>query len=261
MLPDKEITPLEVTKAGDIVRHGVTIRTEGSIVSPNIYIDDYFNDGVDPAVAAQKVYDTYIEHGNPNIGFDVSLLSNWNNAKNLLRIKLLNKERNEEYLADKVYFNYLDLVGVYYLYIDNGSSTPVTLHLLNNWGVDKKDLYDIAVENTRNYLPCVGKSMFETVMDITGGEMQDMPADVGMFVYTNKDRLFGATALLISDFGKTPKYILPSSMHEVIAISAEDNDINVLKTMVREVNDTEVDPSEILSYSVYYWDGEKVSVA
>ena len=47
-------------------------------------------------------------------------------------------------------------------------------------------------------------------------------------------------------------YILPSSVHEVILLP----DIGIpsateLRNMVREVNDTQVAPEEVLSYSLY----------
>ena len=47
--------------------------------------------------------------------------------------------------------------------------------------------------------------------------------------------------------------ILPSSIHEVLVINAKgiEGDIASFKEMVKAVNDTEVKPSEILSYNVY----------
>ena len=56
---------------------------------------------------------------------------------------------------------------------------------------------------------------------------------------------------LSSIFGRD-LYILPSSIHEVLV--TPDNglyEVEDLKKMVKEVNDTEVSPEERLSYSVY----------
>ena len=45
--------------------------------------------------------------------------------------------------------------------------------------------------------------------------------------------------------------IMPSSIHEVLAVPASSMNAIDLKQMVREVNDTEVSEQEILGYSVY----------
>ena len=56
-------------------------------------------------------------------------------------------------------------------------------------------------------------------------------------------------------FGKI--YILPSSVHELIILpSSEVDDIEFLKTMVCEINDSVVADDEILSYNVYQFTKE-----
>lgn len=50
--------------------------------------------------------------------------------------------------------------------------------------------------------------------------------------------------------------IMPSSIHEVLAVPASSIDVEDLKNMVREVNDTEVSEQEILGYSVYRYNRE-----
>lgn len=81
-----------------------------------------------------------------------------------------------------------------------------------------------------------------------------------MYVVSNSDRNFGAATILydsfLEDFAKkTMKdyYILPSSIHEVILIPVEneENEVERLKSMVYEVNHTELSAEEILSDSIY----------
>lgn len=47
-----------------------------------------------------------------------------------------------------------------------------------------------------------------------------------------------------------PYYILPSSIHEVLAVPTEIGDVNELRTMVKEVNKT-LKEEDILSNKVY----------
>lgn len=83
-----------------------------------------------------------------------------------------------------------------------------------------------------------------------------------MYVLSNRDRVFGASALLYSNSmkqlaGKLDKnlIILPSSVHEVILVPDDGmTEKEFYKEMVREVNDTQVDPEERLSYNIYYYD-------
>ena len=50
-------------------------------------------------------------------------------------------------------------------------------------------------------------------------------------------------------------YILPSSIHEVIVLSANEfNQLDYLSKMVTEVNNDQVKKNERLSNNVYYYD-------
>ena len=50
-------------------------------------------------------------------------------------------------------------------------------------------------------------------------------------------------------------YILPSSIHELILLPARgDENCEELKSMVRDINETQVEREEVLSDSVYYYD-------
>lgn len=84
-----------------------------------------------------------------------------------------------------------------------------------------------------------------------------------MFVLSNKRKINGASIILynepldeLSDKLSDDLLIMPSSIHEVLAIPASSMDAIDLKQMVREVNDTEVSEQEILGYSVYRYNRE-----
>lgn len=59
-----------------------------------------------------------------------------------------------------------------------------------------------------------------------------------------------------------PLFILPSSVHELIAIPDKGiSDVNELRNMVREVNETQVEAEEILSNQVYRYSKGKYAIA
>ena len=82
-----------------------------------------------------------------------------------------------------------------------------------------------------------------------------------MYVLTNDRREFGASAILYDGILKRAGeiinsgfYIIPSSIHELILVP-EVQGVNSgdLKNMVKQVNDNELPPAEVLSDSVYYY--------
>lgn len=89
-----------------------------------------------------------------------------------------------------------------------------------------------------------------------------------MLILSNETKFNGAAAitnkavldLACNKLGAEMIYILPSSVHEVLAVAMGDPDD--LRNMVCEVNDTKVLPQERLSYNVYkYTLGRELEIA
>ena len=89
-----------------------------------------------------------------------------------------------------------------------------------------------------------------------------------MLILSNETKFNGAAAitnkavldLACNKLGAEIIYILPSSVHEVLAVAMGDPD--ELRQMVCEVNDTKVEPQERLSYNVYrYTIGRELEIA
>ena len=95
--------------------------------------------------------------------------------------------------------------------------------------------------------------------------------DVPMFILTNTEKYFGAYSIFypnvqqhVADVLNTSYFVLPSSIHEMILVP--DSGLYTpreLQDMVKSVNQTQVDPRETLSDSVYYYDhkSKKLTVA
>ncbi len=84
----------------------------------------------------------------------------------------------------------------------------------------------------------------------------------GIYVLTNRKRIFGATCMLysnkmkeIADRYDCDLYILPSSIHEVILLPVRYScDEDYIRNMIAEINRTQVDLEDRLSDSLYYYD-------
>ena len=93
--------------------------------------------------------------------------------------------------------------------------------------------------------------------------VSDIPEQMQMYIISNKSRVNGAATMFydgvlssMSDKLGTDLYVLPSSVHEVIAISTQAGEPDDLQEMVQEINNTEVAPEERLSDSVYKFDSK-----
>ena len=89
-----------------------------------------------------------------------------------------------------------------------------------------------------------------------------------MYVLSNTESCYGAwwmtdPVLLRGLFLRFKKdfYILPSSVHECILLpfSGELNP-EEMKVMVREINQTVLSPEDVLTDSVYIYDGERMAL-
>mgnify|MGYP007033849887 CR=1 FL=1 len=121
-------------------------------------------------------------------------------------------------------------------------------------------------------MPYEIKSITEVLCDIIQSEhpedfnrndyMEDFSSNIPMFVLSNIHKVEGAACILYSsilaDFAETINssfYIIPSSIHEVLLLPSENNtEYAEIKSMIKEINDTQVSVEEILSYSLYFYD-------
>ena len=92
-----------------------------------------------------------------------------------------------------------------------------------------------------------------------------------MYVCSNSQKVNGAGVILYKDLLKqfaektgSDFYILPSSIHETLLVPVSDQmEVEALRSMVREVNATQVAPEEVLSDNVYIYrrEDDKISLA
>lgn len=199
--------------------------------------------------------------------------------KDKVFFSLINAEQNRELLNTVPHREFEDLAIVYRWNIGSDSMGTYT-NLVNNdlaekEGLTENDLYNAANKNTKELFPVLVKNMNEVISEIIfgdselSGEMEEEFKEVmmetqderSMYVITNESKLFGAASMLyeeplheLAEKIGSDLYILPSSIHEVIAVSADFGSPDELAEMVYEINMDQVDINDHLSNQVYCYD-------
>ena len=236
-----------------------------------IYLENYYEDYCDNRITldevTEDVYDKLMEHRNDLDGVDMKALWDWEAAKTRIRVKLVNREMNCEFLKKVPHRDFLDLAVIYYVTVEglpegvNGAFT-VSDGNMEIWKKEEDDLYQMAVSNMRLDGKPVFEDMEKVIRNIVPEEIPDLAVGIPKFrfyVLTNPQKVFGAVVLLdgstlkeIGDKLECDFIVLPSSLHESIIIPA---DVSVayqeLAEMVTDINRNVVSIEERLSDHVY----------
>lgn len=244
-----------VEKTNGIVFHGVM--KGNSNCKPTVYVDSYYASDMSVSDAAREI-DEILKQNQRE--FDVSELTNYEYAKGMLRARLYNKATNAEVFRKSSDFKDLIIVP----YIDFGdvsgdgckASTKVTAQLIERWGVTEKEVIDTALKNSKADVKIQSmETMLAEIMGFPARE-EELGINPEMIVLTNKDKYYGAITAITAK-AKLKKLfpngyvILPSSIHEVIAVPYQAGMEDELTEMVNAVNVEEVKPEEILGNKAY----------
>lgn len=282
-LPDSyqngEIRIEEVAKNNGLRLTGISIPQGDQRAVPMVYLDSLYMEYVngknldscvgDVADMRIEVQDkaAFINMGLPDI-------LDYEKMKDKLQMRICDKEWNTDRLADKVVTEHGDFAAYYAVNLEeNGegiSSIPVTVSLMNEWGVSVEQIQaDAMMADTNRGVQLVGMTQIIESM-IFGGtpknllnEKLDMETvENPMFCLTNESKMNGASLLLQEDIRKqigeclgSDYFVIPSSVHEVLILP--DNGIfqvPELNAMVQEVNETQVERQEQLSDKVQFCD-------
>jgi len=268
---EKKIRINKVIKNNDKELDALVIISEENPVTPTVYLNDYYTDyleGRDIEDIVEEIFHIYESHY-MTLDFDVNKFMNYNEVKDRIAYKVVNREKNKKYLKDVPFIPFLDLAIVFYYMLDNSNEGNAIAVIHNShidlWKIDKETLYKKALENTPKLLPYSLQSMEDVIHELirTGEypycvEEDDSPV---MYVLTNNKKFYGASAILYEDvlknFAESLKmdiFVLPSSVHEVILVP-DMGGVNKeeLTMMVKDVNSKEVSESDILSDHAYIY--------
>ncbi len=267
-----EISLQVVCKNNDVRLTGLTIKSSEKNVAPTIYLDGLYENyegGEEIEAIARKIVTTSLANMPESV--DVGWITDYEQCRGKVLPRLVSAEMNCEGLAKKPHRIMEDLAITYNVFLDNfeggQASVQVTNEMLEKWGVDEEELHERAIENLAVLMPGELKGMTEVMLEmlpgadgVTAEDVERMMGeDEKMFVLTNVAKTFGATAILDEKLMKEVAerigedfYVLPSSVHELLLVKGNGSDeTEALKSMVAEVNDSQVDPQDRLSYSVY----------
>ena len=209
---------------------------------------------------------------------------NFEDAKDKVVMALVNTEQNKEMLKNMPHREFQDLSVIYRYVVSmelQGIATiPIKKGIAEMMGMEEEQLFHAAAENTKRLLPPQVRSMNDVIVDMFVKDgmpkemvemfVEEMPQDRLMYVIGNQQGINGAVSMMYEDTLhklaeelETDLYILPSSVHEVIAVSTDMGDPNELAQMVSEINMDQVELCDRLSNQVYHYDKDlrKLSLA
>lgn len=257
-------------------KKGVMIERLGSNAAPTIYLEGFyvrFQRGEPFEKLLEEIMSFYESVKGQEL-WDYSRFDYYNEIRDKIVFKIIHSGKNQELLRKVPCIEVLDLSIVFYvlLEIENNGTASIQIcdEHIKKWGIEKDDLFSTAIKNVKKLLPAEFFTMrhaIEEMLEVADDETENLLQQIKkekrdvMYVLTNSIRSFGAACMLyphvlemIGDMLKEDFFILPSSVHEVIIVpESKSLDSKDMDEMVVEINETQVEPEEVLSDHAYYY--------
>lgn len=197
------------------------------------------------------------------------------NASDNIFFMLINTEQNQSLLNSVPHRSFHDLSITYRIMVKFDKtglqSIPIANGLAAELKMTEEQLFKCAENNTQRLFPPTVKTMSDAMRKvfISMGMSEDfinkvldrMSPEPNTWVISNTSCINGASSILyenelheLAEKMESDLYILPSSIHEVVVISAEMGNPEELAQMIAEVNVSEVPLGDRLSNQVYHYD-------
>ncbi len=281
-IPDpKHITIRKVYRNNGESLDGLVILENGVNIGPTLYLNYYFQmlEGGDSFASIYRRIFTSYTRNKTTEHIDVGFFTDFDRVRGRIVPKLIHGEKNKGLLEKEIpHIPFLDLALVFCCLFpvdpEIGNATIlVDQSHLTLWKKATEDLFPLAMENAGTLLAPKLQSMDQMLAGmLTEEEGTENPFPTNprlpMYVLTNEEGFFGAACMaydgLMRSYAEQFQsgfYILPSSIHELILIPAEGTDrLEEFSEMVREVNETQVAPEDILSDHAYYYSPEEDTI-
>lgn len=197
---------------------------------------------------------------------------NLQGAPESIIMSLVNTGQNREMLGYMPHREFEDLSIIYKYVIDTRNpveSVPVTVEMAERIGMGEEELFHAAVENTRRLFPPTTELLNDIIVEMfmDGGFSEEAAREMGSTIQTpiycisNKRCINGAVSMLYGDVihGLSEQlggdlYIMPLSVHEVMAVPTEGVTPKELAELVEKNNASRIRLNERLSNQVYRYD-------
>lgn len=264
---------------------GIAILKENQVLAPTFNLNQLYEMyQSDPQISMESIMRniTGVVLDTPE-QFDLKSITEYENAKEKLFIRVSSAEKNGEMLQNVPHQMREDLVITYHVAISmdevGRGSTTITNDMLKRYGISEEQLHADAMESSPKIMPLHVDAMKNVIKQIIGGDNKPLIQDKGfkameeviseglkegepMFVITNQQTMDGASAIFYPEVMKQlgecfqgDFFILPSSIHETIVLPDKgDFDYLSLKSIVQEINNNQVLEEEQLTNDVYHYD-------
>lgn len=255
---------------------GISIVPAGSNIGVNIYLEMFFREylsGRQFTAIMNEIADTAVGSMGEVEGYDFSFLEDYDHAKEMLTMQVINREWNEGVLKNVPHRTIEDLAVVYRFDLGGGPdgrlSTLITNKMLRKYGITPDQLHADAIEaakRTMKYSILTMNQVLAKIQMETLGRIEEEPIIWNpMHVAITENSCYGAGLIAIPQFLEDAAkkmcgdfYIIPSSIHEIILLPTDCGvDASEMREMVCDVNRAEVSDEERLSDNVYYYNAKE----
>lgn len=277
-----QVEQKDISGINGTVKHSLMLIQKGKDIHPCINLDTYYSQykaGKEMDSLVEAILESCSEESPVRLS-SVLNFTDWENVKPFIYAKLVNREKNRLLLQDVPNRTYLDLSLVYYVRLESVLNEKYAAVQINNeymgyWEIDEDMLYQSAWENIINSNEAVVDNIADILKPfLCRGENQkaDGTEDIQIYVLSNKYHINGAVQMCnpkalrkVAETIGDDLWVLPSSVHEIILIPVcQTKDCAAgLAEIVKEMNDTQLERQEILSYHIYHYSREsgKVTIA
>lgn len=265
-----------VTKVNTTLDALTIFMPENERVSPNYYVNEMYEQykeigNLDAALHLIAAEYTEILEKTMTVKPELDI----DELKDNVIFVLVNTEQNRELLANVPSKPFQDLSVIFRWVMSQNANgmlgSIVTTSMMEAAGLTAESLMEHAVENTKRICPPKVISMQKAMMEVNPEnfepelvelleQMEEDPKET-TWIITNEAGINGASAMLyeenlhkLAEKMGTDMYLLPSSIHEWLAVSVDKEKPEVLADMVQEINMENVRLEERLSNNVYYYD-------
>ncbi|MGN0390797.1 MAG: DUF5688 family protein [Wujia sp.] len=267
----------QIDKNNGITMTGLLITQQGSDIAPSIYLEKFhyaYSQGRSMESILQEISGVYRDACMQINRNDISFLEDADAYYDRVYLKVVNYEKNKDMLRDVPFQKNMDMAVTMRVLVNQGpehtASTQLTYPMIARMELNQKKLWEQAVKNTKDYFPVRIERLDNLIRSLEPEGMDEPIPNMGIYVLTNKDMVYGATAILyaqeelkkLARENNTSYYILPSSVNEVLLVpEREYPDAEKLQIMVAEINMLVVKNEEILSDSVYRYDKDSGEIS
>lgn len=256
----------DVPKNNGLIYKGLIIVDPILNISPTIYLNSYYDKYMEGELFSDVMFDiaeTY-EKNKPIEDFDISVVKEWEKAKDNIICKLINYDLNKEVLDNIPHKRVEDLAIVYMISVNKFMGEYATVlirdELLALYDKSIDELDTIAKENIKKICPPILEDML-SILGAYAGTQIPLELDRRMYILSNEQKTYGAIHVLdpevMDEIGKIygdKCMVIPSSVHEVLLLPYNEEEYQDVEMLIEEVNNTQLTRDEILSNKPYVLD-------